>query len=290
MKKYEIVYENINNETYLKPISIFVIEPEKMNSETGIMLFTHGWGGNRFQHQDRMEYAVKNFNVVALSVEYRQSGYDFNPVAGLGSYRPYDASFLQVFDVLNGLRFFLQIREKINRKRIFHYGASQGGHICLLSSIFAPDTFAFIYASSPIVRLTPIYTEWAGRYFADYEISIRDVIAHCNMIKSPVFLEHGTADQIVPHNQHTEILVKKLKEFGKKVFVKYYENGGHGLEPITTRLEAFKSMITNPAKELKNDKEDDFKKGTTVKIPCGSKTLIIDWSKEITNNNLFRWE
>lgn len=110
------------------------------------------------------------------------------------------------------------------------------------------------------------------------------------MIKSPVFLEHGTADQIVPHNQHTEVLVKKLKEMGKKVVVKYYENGGHRLEPITTRLEAFKSMITNPAKELKNDKEDDFKKGTTVKIPCGSKTLIIDWSKEITDNNLFRWE
>jgi len=199
-------------------------------------------------------------------------------------------SFLQVFDVLNGLRFFLQIREGINRKRIFHYGASQGGHICLLSSIFTPDTFAFIYASSPIVRLTSTYIEWAGREFANYEFSIRDVVVHCDMIKCPVFLEHGTADQTVPHNQHTEVLVEKLKEMGKKVFVKYYENGGHGLEPTTTRLDAFKSMITNPAKELKNNNEDDFKKGTIVKIPCGSKTLIIDWSKEIIDNNLFRWE
>jgi len=64
MRKYEIVYENINVETYLKPIPVFVIEPDEMNSETGVMLFTHGWGGNRFQHQDRMEYAVENFNVV----------------------------------------------------------------------------------------------------------------------------------------------------------------------------------------------------------------------------------
>jgi len=111
MRKYEIVYENINVETYLKPISVFVIEPDEINSETGVMLFTHGWGGNRFQHQDRMEYAVENFNVVGLSVEYRQSGYDFNSITGHGSYRPYDASFLQVFDVLNGLRFFLQIEQ-----------------------------------------------------------------------------------------------------------------------------------------------------------------------------------
>jgi len=46
MRKYEIVYENINVETYLKPISIFVIEPDEIKSETGIMPFTHLDGNN----------------------------------------------------------------------------------------------------------------------------------------------------------------------------------------------------------------------------------------------------
>lgn len=290
MRKYEIIYENINVETYLKPITFLVMEPDEMDEETGVMLFTHGWGGSRFQMVDRMEYAVENFNVVAISTEYRQSGMDFNPATGLGSYVPYDSSFFQVFDVLNALRFFLQIREGINRKRLFHYGASQGGHICLLSSIFAPDTFAFVYASSPIVRLTETYIQWAGREFVDYEISVRDVYQHCDLIKCPVFLEHGTADQTVPHNEHTEILEKKLKELKKEFVVKYYENGGHGLEPTTTRLDAFKLMAEQPAKKIVNEKEDDFKKGSKVTIPCGEKTLVIDWSKDITDNQLLKWE
>ncbi|HRR95391.1 MAG TPA: prolyl oligopeptidase family serine peptidase [Candidatus Ratteibacteria bacterium] len=289
MRKYEITYENLNSESYLKPITLLVIEPDKINSETGIMFFTHGWGGNRFQPVDRMEYATTNFNVISISTEYRQSGFDFNSITGLGSYVPYDASFFQVFDVLNGLRFFLSIRD-VNRKRIYHYGGSQGGHICLLSSIFAPDTFTFVYASSPIVKLTNTYIDWAGRYFGDYEISIRDVMEHANLIKCPVFLEHGTNDHVVPHNEHTEELVKELKKLGKNVFVKYYENGGHDLQPTSTRLEAFMCMCKKNIFDFKNENIDDFQKGSIVRIPAGSKTLVIDWSKKISDNNLFFWE
>ncbi|MCK5843898.1 MAG: hypothetical protein KAG97_04265, partial [Victivallales bacterium] len=107
MKKREITFDSLNSESYSKPVAVFVLIPDQTDSETGAMLFTHGWGGNRFQHQDKMEYTVENSNVIALSVEYRMSGFDFNPLTGHGSYRPYDASFLQVFDVLNGLRVVL---------------------------------------------------------------------------------------------------------------------------------------------------------------------------------------
>jgi hypothetical protein len=46
------------------------------------MLFTHGWGGNRFQHEDKMQGAVDAFDLVCVSVEFRQSGYAF----GCGSF------------------------------------------------------------------------------------------------------------------------------------------------------------------------------------------------------------
>ncbi|MCK4981788.1 MAG: acetylxylan esterase, partial [Victivallaceae bacterium] len=160
MKKYEIVFQSVNSETYSKPLTALVLEPDLVNNETGAMLFTHGWGGNRFQHLDKMEYALDKYNLICVSVEYRQSGFDFDPVKGQGSYRPYDGSFYQVFDVLNGFRTVLELNNNINRKRLYHYGGSQGGHISLLSSIFAPDTFVFTYASSPIVHLTSECQKW----------------------------------------------------------------------------------------------------------------------------------
>ena len=289
MKTFEIVFNSLNSEDYSKPITVLVIAPDKMDSNTGAMLFTHGWGGNRFQHQDKMEYSADKFNVVCISVEFRMSGYDFNPTTGRGAYLPYDGSFMQTFDVLNGLRFILAMIPEINRKRIFNYGGSQGGCIALLCSIFAPDTFAFTYASSAITYFEDIRQEWCGREFADYEISIRSAIEHIDKIKCPLFLEHGTADETVPY-EHTQKLVEKLKSQNKQVKVKYYEGGSHSLEPVITKIEAFKAMATEPMNNLICDTEDDFMACRTIEIPCGEKTLVIDWSKPTHDPELVSWK
>jgi dipeptidyl aminopeptidase/acylaminoacyl peptidase len=196
---------------------------------------------------------------------------------------------MQTFDVLNGLRFILTMLPEINRKRIFNYGGSQGGCIALLCSIFAPDTFAFTYASSAITYFEEGRQKWCGREFADHEISIRSAIEHTDMIKCPLFLEHGTADETVPH-EHTQKLVEKLKSQNKQVMVKYYEGGGHGLEPVITKIEAFKAMATDPMNNLTCATEDDFMEGRTIEISCGEKILIIDWSQPTDSIKLFHWK
>ncbi len=288
MKKYEISFLSSNTEAYPKMITALIIEPDKLNAHTGAMLFTHGWGGNRFQHQDKMEYTADKFNLVCISTEYRQSGYDFDPVKGLGAYLPYDASFYQVFDVLNSLREVLHHRSAINRKRLFHYGGSQGGHIALLSSMFAPDTFAFIYASSPLVYLDEKIKKWTGRAFAEYELSVRNVIEHADLIKCPLFIDHGTADSTVSV-EHSKLLEKKLKELGKEHIFKYYEGGEHSLEPAITKMEAFKAMASDPISDLKNNQTDDFASRNKIVIDCGEKILNIDWNKTPESTTLFEW-
>ena len=290
MQTYEIVYPCVNTENYVKRITALVIEPDKVTSDTGSMLFTHGWGANRFQHRDIMKYACEKYNIVCISVEYRMSGYDFDSTTGVGAYLPYDASFFQTFDVVAGLRKVLEIRSMINRGRLFHYGGSQGGGIALLTSIFAPNTFAFVYASCPVTKFTEQIRERTGRFFADYEISVRDVIAHADLINCPLFLEHGTGDTTLAHTEHTAVLQQRLAELNKTHKVIYYEGGGHNLEPATTKLEAFKAMADEPFRTLKNLNQDDFTAGSIVTIDCGSKSFKIDWSKLSDSVELFSWE
>jgi predicted esterase len=279
---------SINSEFYAKPITALVIEPDEVNQDTGAMLFTHGWGGNRFQHQDKMEVSADALNIACIAVEFRQSGYDFDAVRGIGACHPYDASHFQVFDVINGIRSYLNIRVNINRKRLFHYGGSQGGHIALLSSIFAPDTFAFVYASCPITYIDDKICAWTGREFLDYELSVRNVLEHSNDIKCPIFLEHGTADTTVPYT-HTKMLADKLKVLNKPVRLEFYEGGEHDLTPITTKLDAYKKMCFDPLRNLTLTGQDNFANMDKVAIKCANKTFVIDWSKDSDKTAMIHW-
>lgn len=290
MKTYEIIFNSVNYDTCVKPITILIIEPNEINTDTGVMLFTHGWGKNRFQHQDKMEYTVENFNLICISVEYRQSGYDYSYTIGAGASRPYDASFYQVFDVLNGLRTMLELHKKLNRDRLYHYGGSQGGHIALLSSIFAPETFAFIYASSPVTYLDETILTWTGREFSEDELMIRNVHQYVDKINCPVYIEHGTADTTVVCDKHGRALATKLKKAGKLANVIYYEGGEHDLSPVITKLEAFKAMAVEPMCHLKRNNKDDFILGSKIEIKCSSKTLRIDWSKPSDSVELFNFQ
>ena len=74
MKRYEFTFHSVNADPYPKPITVLVVAPDVMDENTGVMLFCHGWGGNRFQHQDKMEFTADTFNIVCIAPEYRQSG------------------------------------------------------------------------------------------------------------------------------------------------------------------------------------------------------------------------
>jgi len=289
MRRYEINFNSVNVEGCPKPITALVVEPDTVNKETGVMLFTHGWGCNRYYDVDKIEVTCDRFNLICVSTEYRDCGYEFNPATGSGYCKPYDASFYQVFDVLNGLRTVLATYRNINRKRIFHYARSQGGHIALIGSMFAPQTFAGLFLSSPITHLDKNLLTWPGRDFSAAELSVRNMLEHADRIRCPLFLDHGTGDSVVPHDIHTQALVAKLRTLGKKVPVKYYEKGEHDLTPTTTMFKAYKAMIGKHLSTLANPAKDDFSSGRIVEIACAGKTLRIDWSKRTDDVGLFTW-
>ena len=238
-----------------------------------------------------MEYACDRHNLICISAEYRQSGYDFDPIGGSGSLVPYDTSFYQVFDVLGALRSVLTLYPAVNRRRIYHYGGSQGGHIALLSAIFAPGTFAFVYASCPMTHVDDDREQEAGRSFSSWEMMIRDVPLHAGRIRCPVYLEHGTADISVPHTAHTQALASELKKHGVSVTERYYENAGHDLRPTTDKLTAF--IVMGSEQHLfgmENQSPDVFLSGGHIRIPCGGSCLHIDWTKPPADRAMFRWE
>ncbi len=289
MRKFEFVFDSVNSLNYSKPIRALALLPQQIDSNCGFMLFTHGWGGNRFGHLEIMKKVAEEQRLICLSCEYRMSGYDFNEVSGSGSYIPYDASFLQVFDVLNMLREALLLFPQANQRRIFHYGGSQGGHIALLSAIFAPQTFNAIYSSSAITWLSPKKVSWTGRIFTEYELSARNVIEHAQSILCPLFLEHGTEDETVGHEGHAIPLVEKLQSLGKPHYIKYYEGGSHSLLPTISKAEAFAAMFPRLLALPQNSKPNDFENGSLVSIPCGQKTLQINWAEPSSSNELFQW-
>lgn len=291
MKTFEYTINSITSENYRhkQSISSLCMVPEKHKENPGIMLFVHGWGGNRFQNQPMMEHVCDRYNLVCISPEYRQSGHAFDAQIGTGYTKPYDSSFLQVFDSLNALRFYIDTFGNVNRKRIYNMGQSQGGHIVLLSAVFAPNTFAFTNPYCPMTHLDEKKMIITGRDFSDRELNVRNTILHAQEILCAIYITHGTADDNVDCEMHTGALVKELKRLNKSVYVKYYEGGDHGLLPVTTRIDAFKEMLKKDILSLERECIDDFEAKNIIDIDCGNSILRVDWSKAAKDEPYVKW-
>lgn len=290
MNTTELIFPSLNTSSHPKRITALVIEPDVVGPETGVMLFTHGRSGNRFVHREKMEWAAERYNLVTISVEFRQSGFDFDPVGGRGFGVPYDYSFYQVFDVLSALREVLQQRQNINRRRIYHYGSSQGGHIALLGAVYAPATFAWIYVSCPLTHIDDSRLPGVGRHFASWERTIRSPLELADRLACPVYLEYGTADAIVHCENHGRALAARLEKAGRLARHVEYAGGGHNLAPVTTKLAAFQAMSEHLEWNAGLNGNHDFDQGSVIRISCGDKTFVVDWSKPSTDPALANWE
>lgn len=111
---------------------------------TGIFLSLHNWGGTDLEGAANPQHLAKQFDVVALSVRYLQSG----KKESIDDPEPYDFGWLQGLDALRAL--WLVFHEldasgqPFARGRIFATGGSGGGNVTLMANKLAPRTFTCV--------------------------------------------------------------------------------------------------------------------------------------------------
>ncbi|MCC6699235.1 MAG: DUF2920 family protein [Candidatus Hydrogenedentes bacterium] len=124
-----------------------------VNSQTGLMLCLHNWGGTDIIGAPDPAVLTKRFNLVAISLDYLQSG-KWNAGAGL----PYDHGYFQALDALRALYVVwdgLKARGiAVNTGRIYAIGGSGGGNVSLMANKLAPRTFACIVDLSGMAKLS----------------------------------------------------------------------------------------------------------------------------------------
>lgn len=112
--------------------------------QTGVMLTLHNWGGKDCDGTANPDTLAKRLNVVALCVNYLQSG----PKDSIEGPEPYDFGYLQALDALRAL-YWMTSSLKVSPRpfaesRLYSTGGSGGGNVTLMANKLAPRTFACI--------------------------------------------------------------------------------------------------------------------------------------------------
>ncbi len=111
---------------------------------TGIFLTLHNWGGTDCAGTANPQALAKEFNVVALCVNYLQSGQK-DSIEGT---EPYDFGWLQGLDALRALWLVFSELDAAKipfaRGRLFATGGSGGGNVTLMANKLAPRTFTCV--------------------------------------------------------------------------------------------------------------------------------------------------
>lgn len=111
---------------------------------TGIFLSLHNWGGLDVDGTADPQTLAREFNCVALSVRYLQSG----KADSIDGPEPYDFGYLQGLDALRAVWLVSRQLQAEGRPfasgRIFATGGSGGGNVSLMANKLAPRTFACV--------------------------------------------------------------------------------------------------------------------------------------------------
>ena len=201
-----------------------------IGSRTGIFLTLHNWGGNDCDGTASPQALAREFNVIALCVNYLQSG----PEDSIKGPEPYDFGWLQGLDALRAVWLVFHeldsSKQPFGRGRLFATGGSGGGNVTLMANKLAPRTFACVVDMCGMKKLSdalaynlPAANSLNARWSRD--------------TASPNFLSPGAQEiRFVGHRAHLAEM-KRLGTTTKIVSV-------HGVDDTTCRSDG-EEMVAN---------------------------------------------
>ena len=178
--------------------------PEKVNSETPVVLAIHGggWGaGDRYSWSGVAEFFCSDLGCVAFNIEYRLASAENRwPACGDDCVKAANWLFTDAFCKLAGF----------TPRKIYVCGGSAGGHLALWTLVSMPtDKMAGCISISAIGDPESAYCALKGCYGSLFAESVgKGEFAAMNPIlkikpgMAPVLCTHATEDKVVPIASH----------------------------------------------------------------------------------------
>ena len=287
-----------------------------VNADTGIMLTLHNWGGMKDDGAAEPEYLAERYNVIAVAVDYLQSGARSDEPGVL----PYDFGLYQAMDALRALHYIyseLALNEiPFARGRIFSAGGSGGGNVSQMVNKLAPRTFACIVDLSGMAKLNDDIAyglEGASILNAGYsqdpespaylsadEQQIRFIgdSGHVATMKAlgnqaRIIVVHGTEDAVCPVEDKRE-MVDNMVAAGLRVEAHFIgpddvdgvvvTNTGHGVGDRTRMVSKFADPYLLPTSDGDEAPLNDFdSKDRRVQYETQSGTYVISYETGAPN-------
>lgn len=204
---------------------------ENVNEKSGLMLSLHNWGGENCVGTADPRALADRLNVVALCVNYLQSG----PEHTHSDPEPYEFGYLQALDALHSLwwaKAGLKAKDRpFAEGRIYATGGSGGGNVTLMANKLAPRTFACVVDLCGMKKLSH---DMAFNLPGGSELNAR----WSRSPTSPNYLSFDEQDlRFVGHPRH----LATMKELGTTCRVVVV----HGVDDTTCPFADAREMVTN---------------------------------------------
>ena len=286
---------------------------ESVGPRTGVMLTLHNWGGTDCVGTANPRRLAASLNVVALCVNYLQSG----PKDSIEGPEPYDFGYLQALDSLRALwwtrdRLTAQGRPFANG-RLFCTGGSGGGNVSLMANKLAPRTFACVVDLCGMKKLSddiafhlPGGSDLNARYRRDpshpnylapdhQELRLLAHRGHLAQVKqlgstAKVLVVHGREDVTCPFADAEE-MVASMQRTGLDVEPHFihrdqldgvaFKSAGHSLGDRTEIVfkVAGDYLREGGPKSLERAGPSDFEQRGTVVFATANGQFAIDYSQ-----------
>lgn len=247
--------------------------PGGITAGTGLMLCLHNWGG-RYDQPDYVAWCKafsERYNVIAISVNYLQSGGGEPTVAGQ---KPYDHGYLQAGDCLRALyhvrRLLTTAEVRCNPHRTYSMGGSGGGNVSLMVSKLAPRSFACVVDICGMPGLTDGIAYGTGEYGSKLNAGYSRDPA------SPVYLSPDMQQIRDPGNPEHLRLQFEANPTAKVIIV-------HGLDdascPAVHKIGVFRNMVAagfRPDTHFLTTRNVDGTVFTTTGHPVGNRQKVTE--------------